>query len=51
MGVNLGYLGSKTRSLSRFKEIPYGRFKGNTCCSIDLKICQNVCLDETLDQF
>ena len=32
------------------KEIPSGRSEGHFSCLIDLKICQNVCLD-ILDDF
>ena len=49
MRPNLGHLGSKTRSLGKIKEIPCGCCIGS--CSIDLKISQNVCLDEILDKF
>ena len=33
------------------KEIPCGRFRGHISYSIDLKIGQNVCLDEILVDF
>ena len=51
MSLILGYLGSKTRSLCQIQEIPYGRSRGHISCSIDLKIGQNVCLDEISDEF
>ena len=50
MSLNLGHLGSKTRSLGQIKEIPFGHSRGHIFCSIDLKIFQNVCLDEISDE-
>ena len=49
--LNLGHLGSKTRSQGQMKEKPCGRSRGTNLNSIDLKIGQNVCLDELLDEF
>ena len=49
--LNLGHLGSKTRSLGQIKEIPCGCFRGHISCSFDLKTGQNVCPDQILDEF
>ena len=46
MSSNLGLMGPKTRSLHQAKEIPGGHSRGHISCSINLKIGQNVCLDE-----
>ena len=48
--LNLGHLGSRTRSLGQIKEIPCGHSRGNISCSIDLEIGQNAYLDEMLDE-
>ena len=48
---NLGYLESKTRSRGQIKEIPCEGCRGHMSCSIDLKIGQNVFLNEILDEF
>ena len=50
ISLNLGHLGSKTRSLGQIKEIPCGRSRGPISHSVDLKIGQNVCLDENSDE-
>ena len=48
--LNLGYLGSSTRSVCHIKEIHSGQSKCHISCSIDMKISQNICHDETWDQ-
>ena len=49
MSLNLGHLGHK---LGQYvKEILCGCCRGHVSCSINLKIGQNVCLDEISDEF
>ena len=50
MSLNLSHLGSKTGSVGQFKEIHCCRCRGHISCSIELKIGQNVCLDEISDE-
>ena len=51
MSLNLGSLGSKTRSVGQVKEIPSWRYRGQISSSIGLKICQNVCPGKISDEF
>ena len=51
MSLNLGHLGSSTRSVGQMKEIPCGRCRGNIFCSVDLKLGQNVFLDEGINEY
>ena len=44
---NLGHLGSYIMSLGQTKELPCECCRGHISCPIDLKIYQNVCLNET----
>ena len=50
MSLNFGHLGSKTRPLGQIKEIPCWCSRGHNSCLIDLKISQDVCLDEISDK-
>ena len=43
-------MGSKTRSQGQIKKMPCGRCTSNISYQIALKIGQNVCLNETLDE-
>ena len=51
MSLNLGHLGSKTRSLGQIKEIFCGRCRGHISHTIDLEISQDVCFDKIFDEF
>ena len=50
MNLKLGHLGSKTRSQGQIKEIPCGHSRDNISCLINLRVDQNVCLDEISDE-
>ena len=47
----MGHFRSKTRSLGQISEKPYVHCRGHIFIPIIMKLSQNVCLDEILDQF
>ena len=47
----MGHVGSKTRSIDLISEKPCVHSRGHIFSLIILKIGQNVCLDEILDEF
>jgi len=51
MSLKLGHMGSKTRSLGQIIEKPCDRSRGHIFSPIFMKLGQNVCLDENLDEF
>ena len=51
MSSNLCHLGPQTGSLGQIKEMPCGCFRGQLYCPIDIKIDQNVFLDEICNEF
>ena len=46
-----GHMGSKTRSLGQIVEKPCDHSRCHIISPILMKICQNDCLDEILDEF
>ena len=51
LNLKMGHVGSKTRSLGQMLGKPCVRSRGQIICLIIMKLCQNVCLDEILDEF
>ena len=47
----MGHVGSKTRSLGQFLETPCVCPRGHIFHPIIMKLGQNVCLDDILDEF
>ena len=47
----MGLVWSKTMSLGQMLEKPYVRSRGHIFSLIIMKLGQNVCLDEILDEF
>ena len=47
--LKIGHVGSKTRSLVQILEKPCVHSRGHISCPIIMKLCQNVCIDDTLD--
>ena len=47
----MGHVGSKTRSIGQILEKPCLRSVGHIFSLIIIKLCQNVCHDESSDQF
>ena len=45
----MGHVGLKTRSLGQILEKPWVHFRGHIFSLIIMKLGQNVCLDEILD--
>ena len=50
-GLNMGHVGSKTRSVGQMIEKPCEHNTGHIMHPIIMKICQNVCLDEIWVKF
>jgi hypothetical protein len=51
MSSNLGYVGSKSRSLGQIIEKPCLHSRGHNIDSIFIKLAHNDCLDESSDEF
>ena len=49
--LEMGYVGSKTRSLGQMLEKPCVHSKGHIFRQIIMKLGQNSCLDEILDPY
>ena len=50
-GSNMGHVESKTRSVGQIIEKPSEHNAGHIIHPVIMKICQNVCLDETSVKF